>query len=105
MRLRQTETKFEKYRFFLFFLIIKNVIFFKPCISKITPVDKVQLFILQCTYLKLSQLDCCYLTCKYIYIYIYLFIYLFIKLTYCDHPNKIVEHHDLRIKKIWIQPK
>ena len=30
---------------------------------------------------------------------------LYAKLTYCDYPNKNVEHLDLRITKIWIQPK
>ena len=27
------------------------------------------------------------------------------KLTYCDYPNKKVEHPDLRITKIWVQQK
>ena len=27
------------------------------------------------------------------------------KLTYCDQPNKNVEHPDLRITKIWVQQK
>ena len=30
---------------------------------------------------------------------------LYAKLTYCDQPNKNVEHPDLRITKIWVQQK
>ena len=30
---------------------------------------------------------------------------LYAKLTYCDHPDKNVEHPDLRITKIWVQQK
>ena len=42
-----------------------------------------------------------------IYIYIYTFAkkILYAKLIYCDHPNKNVEHPDLRITKIWVQQK
>ena len=28
---------------------------------------------------------------------------LYIKLTYCDHLNKNIEHFNLRITKIWVQ--
>ena len=38
--------------------------------------------------------NCIYTLAKYIYIYI--------KLTYCDHSNKNVEHPNLGITKIWI---
>ena len=30
---------------------------------------------------------------------------LYVKLTYCDHPNKNIEHLDLRITKSWVQQK
>ena len=30
---------------------------------------------------------------------------LYVKLTYCDHPNKNVEHPNLRITKSWVQQK
>ena len=30
---------------------------------------------------------------------------LYAKITYCDYPNKIFEHLDLRITKIWVQQK
>ena len=40
-----------------------------------------------------------------IYIYIFPKKILYAKLIYCDHPNKNVEHLDLRITKIWVQQK
>ena len=46
---------------------------------------------------------------KYIYIYIYIYLSkkknLYAKIIYCDHPNKNVEHPNLRITKIWFQQK
>ena len=30
---------------------------------------------------------------------------LYVKLTYCDRPNKNVEHLDLRITKSWVRQK
>ena len=38
---------------------------------------------------------------KYIYTLVKKILYA--KLTYCDHPNKNIEHPDLRITKIWVQ--
>ena len=41
------------------------------------------------------------LTCKKNCIYT-LAKYIYIKLTYCDHSNKNVEHPNLGITKIWV---
>ena len=35
--------------------------------------------------------------------YIYLQKNVYTKLTYCEHPNKNIEHPDLRIIKNWVQ--
>ena len=49
--------------------------------------------------------------CKKISFLLIIFLKIFIKsiwyvkLIYCDHPNRNVEHSDLRIIKIWFQQK
>ena len=40
------------------------------------------------------------LTCKKLHIYTSKKKKLYVKLTYCDHPNKNVEHPILRITKV-----
>ena len=45
------------------------------------------------------------LTCKKKCIYTFAKKTLYVKQTYCDHPNKNIEHPDLRITKIWVQQK
>ena len=40
---------------------------------------------------------------KKMYIYTLVKKILYDKLTYCDHPNKNIEHPDLRITKIRVQ--
>ena len=44
-------------------------------------------------------------TCRKIYIYTLAKNILYAKLTYCDYPNKIFEHPNLIIIKIWVQQK
>ena len=41
--------------------------------------------------------------CLYINIYIYIYISTHTKLTYFDHPNKNVEHPNLRNKRIYVK--
>ena len=45
------------------------------------------------------------ITCKKMHIYTCQKKIFYVKLTYCDHLNKNVEHLDLRITKSWVQQK